>query len=70
MRIKNYFFATLFGEAAPIIISISIFSGISGAFQSNKDLNINLLFTPEIFFPLLALAIMSLIANYIKKKIL
>ena len=68
LRVKNFFLATLFGEAAPIIISISIFSGISSAFQSDKDFNLNLLFTPEIFFPLLALAIMSLVANYVKKK--
>ena len=68
MRVKNFFLATLFGEAAPIIISISIFSGISSAFQSDKDFNLNLLFNPEIFFPLLALAIMSLAANHIKKK--
>ena len=68
MKIKNYFFATLFGEALPLIISISIFSGLSNAFESDKDLNLNLLFDPEIFFPLLALAMMSLIANYVKKK--
>ena len=68
MKLKNFFLATLFGEAAPIIISVSIFSGLSGAFESDKDLNLNLLFSPEIFFPLLALAIMSLIANFIKKK--
>ena len=68
MKIKNYFFATLFGEALPLIISISIFSGLSNAFESDKDLNLNLLFDPEIFFPLLALAAMSLIANYVKKK--
>ena len=68
MKIKNYFLATLFGEAVPIIISVSIFSGISSAFQSNQDFSLNLLFAPEIFLPLLALAIMSLVANYIKKK--
>ena len=67
---KEFLFATLFGEAVPIIISISIFSGISSAFQSDKDFNLNLLFNPEIFFPLLALAIMSLVANYIKKNTL
>ena len=68
MKVKNYFLATLFGEAVPIIISVSIFSGISSAFQSNKDFSLNLLFAPEIYFPLLALALMSLVANYIKKK--
>ncbi|MEK9561436.1 MAG: VTT domain-containing protein [Pelagibacteraceae bacterium] len=68
MKLKNFFLATLFGEAAPIIISVSIFSGLSNAFESDKDLNLNLLFSPEIFFPLLALAMMSLIANFVKKK--
>ena len=68
MKLRNFFLATLFGEAAPIIISVSIFSGLSNAFESDKDLNLNLLFSPEIFFPLLALAMMSLIANFVKKK--
>ena len=68
MKLKNFFLATLLGEAAPIIISVSIFSGLSNAFESDKDLNLNLLFSPEIFFPLLALAMMSLIANFVKKK--
>jgi len=70
MKLKNFFLATLFGEAAPIIISVSIFSGLSNVFESDKDLNLNLLFSPEIFFPLLALAMMSLIANFVKKNIL
>ena len=68
MKLKNFFLATLFGEAAPIIISVSIFSGLSNAFESDKDLNLDLLFSPEIFFPLLALAMTSLIANFVKKK--
>ena len=68
MKLKNFFLATLFGEAAPIIISVSIFSGLSNVFESDKDLNLNLLYSPEIFFPLLALAMMSLIANFVKKK--
>ena len=68
MKLKNFFLATLFGEAAPIVISVSIFSGLSNAFESDKDLNLNLLFSPEIFFPLLALAMTSLIANFVKKK--
>ena len=68
MKLKNFFLATLFGEAAPFIISVSIFSGLSNVFESDKDLNLNLLFSPEIFFPLLALAMMSLIANFVKKK--
>ena len=68
MKLKNFFLATLFGEAAPIIISISIVSGFAGAIETGKNLDLNLLFSPRIFFPLLALAGMSLVANHIKKK--
>ena len=68
VKLKNFFIATLFGEALPIIISVSIFSGLSNVIQSDKEINLNILFSPEVFFPLLALALMSLIANFVKKK--
>jgi hypothetical protein len=56
------------GETPGIIIMISIFSGLTNVIQSDKEINFNILFSPEVFFPLLALALMSLIANFIKKK--
>ena len=68
VKLKNYFLATLFGEAPGIIIMISIFSGLTNVIQSDKEINLNILFSPEVFFPLLALALMSLIANFVKKK--
>ena len=69
MKVKNYFFATLLGEAIPIIISVSIVSGFVGAIQSNENLNFSLLYSPEIFLPLLGLGIMVVLTNYLKKKI-
>jgi uncharacterized membrane protein YdjX (TVP38/TMEM64 family) len=68
MKLKNYFFATLLGEAIPIIISVSIVSGFAGAIQSNENLNFSLLYSPEIFLPLLGLGIMVVLTNYLKKK--
>lgn len=68
MKVKNYFFATLLGEAVPIIISVSIVSGFAGAIENNANLNFSLLYSPEIFFPLLGLGVMVLLTNYIKKK--
>ena len=68
VKLKNYFLATLLGEAPGIIIMISIFSGLTNVIQSDKEINLNILFSPEVFFPLLALALMSLIANFVKKK--
>jgi len=68
MKLKNYFLATILGEAIPIIISISIVSGFAGAIERNAKLNFDLLYTPEILLPLLALGFMVLITNYLKKK--
>lgn len=68
IKLKNYFFATLLGEAVPIIISVSIVSGFAGAIENNANLNFSLLYSPEIFFPLLGLGVMVLLTNYIKKK--
>lgn len=68
MKLKNYFLATILGEAIPIIISISIVSGFAGAIERNAKLNFDLLYTPEILLPLLALGFMVLLTNYLKKK--
>ncbi len=68
MKLKNFFLATFLGEAAPLIISISIVSGFAGAIERNAKLNFDLLYTPEILLPLLALGFMVLLTNYLKKK--
>jgi len=68
MKLKNFFLATFFGEAPPIIISISIYSGLSNLIEKGSSINLNTLFDPEIFFPLLALGIMVIVTNFLKKK--
>ena len=68
MKLKNFFLATILGEAIPIIISISIVSGFAGAIERNAKLNFDLLYTPEQLLPLFALGFMVLLTNYLKKK--
>jgi len=68
MKLKNFFLATLFGEALPIIISVSIVSGFVNAIETNAELNLNLLYNPQIFFPLLGLGFMVIFTNFLKKK--
>lgn len=68
IKLKNFFLATFLGELLPTIISISIISGIVGAIESDKKLNFDLLYAPEIFLPLLGLGFMILLTNYLKKK--
>jgi uncharacterized membrane protein YdjX (TVP38/TMEM64 family) len=70
MKLKNFFLATLSGEAPGIVIAVSIVSGFSNAIESNAELNLNLLYTPEIFLPLLALGFMVVFTNFLKKKYL
>ena len=67
IKLKNYFLATFFGELIPIIISVSIFSGIAGAIEDDQKLNLDLLYAPEIFLPLLGMGFMVLFTNYLKK---
>lgn len=68
MKVKNVFWATLLGEAIPIAIAVNIVGGFANAIQADKELNFNLLFSPEIFFPLLALGLMVIITNFFIKK--
>jgi uncharacterized membrane protein YdjX (TVP38/TMEM64 family) len=68
MKLKNFFLATLFGEAFPITISVSVFSGFSNVIEKGNSINLNILYDPEIFFPLLALGIMVIVTNFLKKK--
>jgi uncharacterized membrane protein YdjX (TVP38/TMEM64 family) len=68
IKLKNFFLATFLGELVPIITSVSIISGIAGAIESDKKLNFDLLYAPEIFLPLMGLGFMILLTNYLKKK--
>ena len=70
MKAKNFFSATLLGETPGIIISISVVSGFTGAIENNANLNFSLLYSPEIFLPLLGLGVMVVLTSYLKKKYL
>ena len=63
MKIKNYFFATIFGMAPGAIIVISLVSGIGLKVEEGADFNINLLSDPKISIPLFSLALMVLVLN-------
>jgi len=68
IKLKNYFFAILLGEAVPVTIMVSIVSGFAGAIENNAELNLNLMYSPEILLPLLSLGFMVIFTNYLKKK--
>jgi uncharacterized membrane protein YdjX (TVP38/TMEM64 family) len=68
MKVKNYFFATILGMAPGTIIVVSLISGISSKVEEGVDFNINLLSDPKISIPLISLATMVLVVNFIKNK--
>ena len=68
MRLKNFFLATFFGEALGLIISVSIYSGLSSLIEKGNSIDLNILYDPEISLPLLALGIMVIVTNFLKKK--
>ena len=68
MKVKNYFFATILGMAPGSVIIVSLISGISYKVEHGADFNINLLYDPQISVPLIALAILVLVVNFIKNK--
>ena len=51
-----------------LIISVSIYSGLSSLIEKGNSIDLNILYDPEISLPLLALGIMVIVTNFLKKK--
>jgi uncharacterized membrane protein YdjX (TVP38/TMEM64 family) len=68
MKIKNYFFATILGMTPGTVIIVSLISGIGLKVEEGADFDIHLLSDPKISIPLVALALMVLILNFMKNK--
>ena len=45
-----------------------IFTVVSMVIEKGNSINLNILYDPEIFFPLLALGVMVIVTNFLKKK--
>ena len=68
MSIKKYFFATLIGSAPSMFVTIALGSGIERIIDQNVQLNIStVLFSPEIYIPIIAFFMILIIAFFIKK---
>jgi uncharacterized membrane protein YdjX (TVP38/TMEM64 family) len=70
MSIKNYFIATLIGIVPVSFISVALGSGIEKFIEQNTELSFkNIIFSPEIYFPILGFFILLLLSILVKKKI-
>ena len=68
MSLKNYVIATFIGSAPSMFVSVSLGSGIENVIDKNASLNIfTVLFSPEIYLPIIGFFIILIVALLIKK---
>ena len=68
MTLKNYFIATFVGCMPSMFVTVALGSGIEKVIDQNTDLNIsNVIFLPDIYFPIIGFFVILFIAFIIKK---
>ena len=68
MSMKNYIIATFLGSIPSMFVTVSIGSGIESIIDQNEKLNFfNVIFSPEIYIPIVCFFILLLIGFVIKK---
>ena len=68
MSVKNYVIATFAGSMPSMFVTVALGSGIENVIDQNATLSITtVLFSPEIYFPIIAFFIILIVAFLIKK---
>ncbi len=68
MSVKNYVIATFVGSIPSMFVTVSLGSGIEKVIDQNTELSIfSVLFSPEIYIPIIAFFVILIIAFVIKK---
>ena len=68
MSMKNYIIATFLGSMPSMFVTVSIGSGIENIIDQNAELSaVNVIFSPEIYIPIVCFFILLLIGFVIKK---
>jgi len=68
MSVKNYVIATFVGSAPSMFVTVALGSGIEKVIDQNAELSIStVLFSPEIYIPIIAFFIILIIAFTIRK---
>ena len=68
MSVKNYFIATVIGSMPSMFVTVSLGSGIERVIDQNAKLSIStVLFSPEIYIPLIGFFLILIIAFIIRK---
>ncbi len=71
VRIKNYFFGSLIGMTPNLFIGASLGSGIEKIIDQNENIPsfYNVIFSPDIYIPIILFILLFLIGFFLKKKI-
>ena len=68
MSLKNYIFATFVGSMPSMFVTVALGSGIEKIIDQNAELSISsVLFSPEIYVPIIGFFIILIIAFVIRK---
>jgi len=69
VRVRNFFFATFIGIIPQIFLVVSIGSGLEKVIDQNADVPtiIDIIFLPEIYFPILGFFTLILITIFLRK---
>ena len=68
MSFKNYVIATFLGSMPSMFVTVSIGSGIESVIDQNVTLGVaNVIFSPEIYIPIIGFFILLIIGFVIKK---
>tara|TARA_B100000029_G_C17561412_1_gene953529 strand:- start:1456 stop:2181 length:726 start_codon:yes stop_codon:yes gene_type:complete len=68
MSLKNYVIATFIGSIPPMFVTAALGSGIESVIDQNAELSVSLvLFSPEIYIPIIGFFLILVIAFFIKR---
>ncbi len=70
VKLKNFFFGSLLGMTPQIFIGVSLGSGLNKILEENSNLPsfFDLLFTPDIYFPIFGLIVLVVFGLILRKK--
>ena len=69
VRVKNFFFASLIGIIPQIFLAVSLGSGLEKVIEQNSQVPkiTDIIFSPEIYIPILAFFSIVLITIFLRK---
>ena len=70
IKVRNFFFGSFIGMAPQLFVGVSLGAGISNFLENNTDSPtfFDLILTPDIYLPIIAIIILILIGIFLRKK--